>query len=474
MNHSTDILFLLLKSALFSGPSSEDEEPPSSCSAIFANMMVFAHGCILRLHSLSSFILSYHEPITQIYIPTTSHIVLLKRVRIGEYIGSGRNAGIQGGKEYLIVGSSSGELFIVEAPSFHSSHRLPCSATHIVSANLLPSGLGKRLRSTLFVTSADGTASIVDVERARIMVTFPSHDYLQLVSFSTKPGQNIVLLTYEDHARREWDLGEEEGGVLKPPPSSRGSDRIRGGEVGAGGLYSGDLAEEGWREVRVGVFEIEEEDREDEGELQNGDGTMKACEQFCREGLPTSIVNFRIVLDALKAAVDVARERTRVSERIVVGNHPALITAKSLLTALVPGGIGELVGWEEQEDDYEWRVTVDRYFFRRKRPAVLGQIGAGRHVSLLTQGAVSRSEDGVWGVGSTVTSIVLLAALALVGGLLEASGKEEVWEVVVERALANQRGMPALGVWAKYWMDGNRRSFFLTRGMRFRTEFFLG
>lgn len=426
-------------------------------------MMAFAHGCILRFHTLSSFLLSYHEPIMKIYIPTAASVVLLKRIRIGEYIGVGRDAGVQGGKEYLVVGSSAGELFIVEAPSFHSSQRLPLSATTIVSANLLLSNLGKRLRSTLFVTSADGTASIVDVERARIMVTFPSHDYLQCVSFATKQGQNIVLLTYEDGTRREWDLGEEEGGVLKPPPSSRGSDRIRGGEVMPRGLYAADLAEEGWREVRVGVFEVEEEDREDEGETYSGDATVKACEQFCEEGLPTAVVSVRTVLEALKAAVDMARERTRASERVVVGNHPTLVTAKSLLTALIPGGVGELLGWEE-EDDYEWRTSVDRYFFRRKRLAVLGQIGAGRHVSLLSQQAVSHADVGVWGVGSTVTSIVLLAALAIVGGLLEASGKEEMFDAVIKRALRTQAEMkttPTLGVWAKYWMDGNRESLYI-------------
>lgn len=404
----------------------------------------------------------------KIYIPTVASIVLLKRIRIGEYIGVGRDVGIQGGKEYLVVGSSTGELFIVEAPSFHSSQRLPLSATPIASANLLLSNLGKRLRSTLFVTSADGTASIVDVERARVMVTFPSHDYLQCVSFATKLGQNIILLTYEDGTRRKWDLGEEEGGVLKSPPSSRGSDRVRGGEVAPRGLYAADLAEEGWREVRVGAFEVEEEDREDEGEVQSGDGTMKACERFCEEGLPTAVVSFRTVLETLKAAVDMARERTRKSERVVVGNHPTLITAKSLLTAIVPGGVRELLGWDEEDGDYEWRVSVDRYFFRRKNPAVLGQIGAGRNVSLLSQQAVSRAEEGVWGVGSTVTSIVLLAALAIVGGLLEASGKEGNFDAVIERALKNQVKLgttPTLGVWAKYWMDGNRKSFYITRRM---------
>lgn len=404
----------------------------------------------------------------KIYIPTAATVVLLKRIRIGEYIGVGRDAGVQGGKEYLVVGSSAGELFIVEAPSFHSSQRLPLSATPIVSANLLLSNLGKRLRSTLFVTSADGTASIVDVERARIMVTFPSHDYLQCVSFATKMGQNTVLLTYEDGARREWDLGEEEGGVLKSPPSSRGSDRVRGGEMTLRGPYAADLADEGWREVRVGVFEVEEEDREDEGEAQSGDGTVKACERFCEEGLPTAVLSVRTVLETLKAAVNMARERTRVSERVVVGNHPTLITAKSVLTALVPGGVGELLGLEEEDGNYEWWVSVDRYFFRRKKPAVLGQIGAGRHVSLLSQQAISCAKDGVWGVGSTVTSIVLLAALAIVGGLLEASGKEEMFDAVIERALENQAKMgttPTLGVWAKYWMDVNRELFYVNHKM---------
>lgn len=357
---------------------------------------------------------------------------------------------------------------IPKLSSFQSTKRLPHSATAISSANLLPSGLGKRLRSTLFVSSADGTASIVDVERARIMVTFPSHDYLQLVSFATKPGQNIILLTYEDSTRREWDLGEEEGGVLKPPPSSRGSDRIRGGETTGGNIYVEDLVEEGWREVRVGHFEIEEEDREDEGESKNGDGTMRACERFCEEGLPTAVVDVKSVLEMLKASVDVAKERTRVSERVVVGNHPALITAKSLLTALIPGGIGEFVGYGEQDDDYEWRTTVDRYFFKRKRPAILGQIGAGRHVSLLSHKAITANEDGVWGVGNTVTGIILLGALSLVGGLLEAAGKEECFDAVIERSLANQaqaKRPPALGVFAKYWMDRNRASPCVTRRM---------
>lgn len=399
----------------------------------------------------------------KIYIPTAASVVLLKRIRIGEYVGVGRDAGVQGGKEYLVVGSSAGELFIVEAPSFHSSQRLPLSATTIVSAHLLLSNLGKRLRSTLFVTSADGTASIVDVERARIMVTFPSHDYLQCVSFATKLGQNIILLTYEDGTRREWDLGEEEGGVLKPPPS-RGSDMIRGGEVVPRGLCIADLADEGWREVKVGVFEVEEEDREDEGEVCSGDGTVKACERFCEEGLPTAVVSLRTVAETLQAAVDIASERTRASERVVVGNHPALITAKSLLTALIPGGVEELLGREEEDDDYEWRVSVDRYFFKRKRPAVLGQIGAGRHVSLLSQQAVSHADGGIWGVGPTVTSIVFLAALAIVGGLLEASGKEAMFDAVIERALKNQAKMkitPTLGVWAKYWMDGNGKLLYI-------------
>jgi hypothetical protein len=419
-------------------------------------MMVFAHGSTLQLHTLSTFLLSYDSPTKQVSIPTTSRICLLKRVKIGEYVATGRNAGVQGGKEYLVVGSTAGELFIVESPSFQSTKRLPLSATPIASANLLPTNLGKRLRSTLFVSSADGTASIVDVERARIMATFPSHHYLHLTSFATKASQNIILLTYEDSARREWDLGEEEGGVLKPPPSSRGSDRN-------GGVYSADLADEGWHDVKVGAFEVEEvEEGEEENEGPIGDAAMKACLRFCEEGLPTMVVDVKSVLDTLKASVDVAKQRSRRHERVVVGNNPALIAAKSLLTALIPGGIEELLGWGKQ-DDYEWRTSVSGYFFKRKTPAVLGQIGAGKHISLLSPEAFTRSEDTVWGIGNTVTSIVLLAALSLVGGLLEAAGKEEFFETVIERTMENlnqgtARKAPALGVFAKYWMDRNRMS----------------
>ncbi|KAG0133693.1 hypothetical protein HOY82DRAFT_555781 [Tuber indicum] len=424
----------------------------SSCSAIFANMLAIAYGSNIRLHSLSSFLLSYHDPIKEIHIPTTARICLLKRVRVGEHVADGKDAGIKGGKEYLIVGTTHGELFIIEAPSFQLSKRLPISSTTVRSANLLLSNLGKRLRFTLIASSADGTTTIVDVERAHIMVTFPSHDYTPLVSYATKTAQNIILLTYEDYVRREWDLGEEDGGVLKAHPSSRGSDRDRG----ALGTYERDLAEEGWREVRVGKFELVEEDREDEGDDANGDGTIKNCERLCERGLPAASVNVRAVLDALSHAVKIAKERTRAGERRVVGNHPALITAKSLLTSLVPGGIGELLGWEE--DGHGWRTSVQSLFFRRKKAAVFGQMGAGKNVSILAREASKETEDGILGISPTVSACVLLAALSTVGGLLEASGNDEFFDNVIEGALgrlAITKNEPALGVFAKYWMDEN-------------------
>ncbi|RPB09717.1 hypothetical protein P167DRAFT_559993 [Morchella conica CCBAS932] len=455
----SDIKWSDNKEVLFTPPPPEDAPPPCTSSTTFANMLVFAHGPTLHLHTLSTFLLSYTTPTKTIPLPTTSRICLLKRVKIGEYIAPGRHAGVHGGKEYLLAGTTSGTLFIIESPSLHPSRRLPLSATPIASATLLPTTLGKRLRSTLFVSSADGTASIVDVERARIMATFPSHHYLHLTSFAAKAAQNVLLLTYEDCVRREWDLGEEEGGVLRPPPpSSRGTGSDRNG---GGGVYPADLADEGWHEVRVGSFEggeVEEGEEENEGPV-GGEAAMRACLRFCEEGLPTMVVDVKSVLDTLGAAVHVARQRSRRHERVVVGNNPALITAKALLTAVIPGGVEELLGWGRQ-DDYEWRTSVEGYFFRRKTPAVLGQIGAGKHISLLAPEAFTRSGDAVWGIGGTVTSIVLLAALALVGGLLEAGGKEEFFETVIGRAMENlnqgtAKKAPALGVFAKYWMDRN-------------------
>ncbi|PWW80295.1 hypothetical protein C7212DRAFT_356471 [Tuber magnatum] len=446
-----DIRWAEKNEALTSSPLLRDDVT-SSCSAIFANMLAIAYGPRLRFHSLSSFLLSYHEPIKEIHIPTTARICLLKRVRVGEHVAHGKDAGIKGGNEYLIIGTTNGELFIIEAPSFQLSKRLPISSTTVCSANLLLSNLGKRLRFALIASSADGTASIVDVERARIMVTFPSHDYSPLVSYATKTAQNTILLTYEDYVRREWNMGEEDGGVLKAPPSSRGSDRDRG----ALGTYERDLTGEGWREVRVGKFELVEEDREDEGDDAIGDGTIKNCERLCERGLPTASVNVRAVLDVLSHAVRIAKERTRASERRVVENHPALITAKSLLTSLVPDGIEELLGWEE--GDYKWRTSVRSLFFQRKNPAVFGQMGAGKNVSILAKEAFNETEDGISGISPTVSACILLAALSTIGGLLEASGNSEFLDVVIVRALSRLAitgNEPALGVFAKYWMDEN-------------------
>lgn len=429
-------------------------------------MVAIAHGGTVNLYSLSSFLLSYHEPTRSIDLGADNlSICLLKRVRIGEYIGHGRNSGVYGGKEYLVAGTKSGDLFVIESPSYHCSQRIPLFPSPVISAHLLPSNLGRRLRSTLLVSSADGTASIVDIERSRVMVTFPSHDYSYIDRFATKQGQNLIALTYQDGVRREWSMGEEDGGVLINPPPSRGSVAPREEK----GLKDNSSDGE-WKVVHRIARELYVEDREEEGELHNGDGTLQLWNGFCRIGLPTVGIDVRAVLQGLETAIETASQRTRPAERKVVGNHPAITNAKCLLTALAPGGTLDLFlesdddgsGQEEGDDGEwgshasddlgEWRFAVDQFFFRRKTPATQGLIGAGNRISMLTTDAMGQKE-----VSPTVTSIKLLAVLTLISSLLEATGKKELKPVVLQKMLRSHLGKKrvALGAFAKFWSDAN-------------------
>lgn len=328
------------------------------------------------------------------------------------------------------------------------------------SAHLLPATLGRRLRSTLLVSSVDGTVSIVDIERATAMVTFPNHDCWPLVAFATLPGQNMVALTHRDGVRREWNMGEEDGGVLVNPPPSRGSSTSThsqedaadnangGGVVGGGGME--------WITVRLNS----EEDKGD-----NEDGVLQPWDGFCRVGLPTAAVNVRAVLDSLDEAAKTAAQRTRPAERRVVANHPAIVNAKCLLTALVPeGDLGAYLdgdGKQPGDDDKveEWKAAVSQFLFRRRRtqPAALGQIGAGQRVSMLTPGE-ALTADGENEISPTLTSIRFLAVLSLVSMLLQATGKAAMMDDgILDRMIRNHLGRRsrtvALGVFAKFWSD---------------------
>ena len=330
------------------------------------------------------------------------------------------------------------------------------------SAHLLPATLGRRLRSTLLVSSVDGTVSIVDIERATAMVTFPNHDCSPLVAFATLPGQNVVALTHGDGVRREWNMGEDDGGVLVNPPPSRGSSTSThsqedaadnangGGVVGGGGME--------WITIRLSS---EEDDNKDDNE----DGVLQPWDGFCRVGLPTAAVNVRAVLDSLDEAAKTAAQRTRPAERRVVANHPAIVNAKCLLTALVPeGDLGAYLDGDDKQsgdDDKveEWKAAVSQFLFRRRRtqPAALGQIGAGQRVSMLAPGE-ALTADGENEISPTLTSIRFLAVLSLVSMLLQATGKAATMDDgILDRMIRNHLGRHsrtvALGVFAKFWSD---------------------
>ena len=92
-------------------------------------MLALARGMHINLYSTSAFLLSFHEPTASIALDGSdkdaTSICLLKRVRVRESGSSGPGqpaAGGVGSKEYLVVGTQSGNLSLIESPfvTFHT------------------------------------------------------------------------------------------------------------------------------------------------------------------------------------------------------------------------------------------------------------------------------------------------------------------------------------------------------------------
>ena len=307
-----------------------------------------------------------------------------------------------------------------------------------MSAHLLPHTLGRRIRSTLLVTSTEGTASIIDIERGRVLHTFPSHDYSLLSSFATKLAQNLLALTYIDGVRREWDMSTEDSGVLINP--SRPS---KTGENTAPSALTPD-----WTVTHIDPAKSAQIDKaldEDDGTEPNGDGTLAVVESFARAGIPTAAIDVRVVLAHLDAATTAAQTNRRPAERRVNVIHPGFVAAKALLTALAPGGIDDFFNGS----DSEYRHDLEALLFRRRRPATMGQIGAGQNVSMLAPTTSLATSP-------TVTTIKLVTTMSLVRAMLICLNKPELTDPLLLDVIAAHASTPlALGVFAKFWSDTN-------------------
>lgn len=296
------------------------------------------------------------------------------------------------------------------------------------------------------------------------MTTFPSHGTSSLQSIAVKPGENLLALIYADGARREWSLEDGPGELISPRPRSGGSaaastvDGVEGGKK-----------ETEWIAMDVGVHgdacddHIESEQEEADVKLS---GVMSLFPPGAPEvGFPSVSVNIRGVLAELEETTKIAMEHPRAQERRVNVINPALVKAKAVLTALVPGGAERLVpvkeeaetverAWGEEDEEEEARRVLGACFSRRgKRPA-LGMIGAGGRVSLIAPHEEKGKESS-----ETVAGIKILAIIVLVEGILKALGKGEFVGDIVGKItdVWLQREPVELGVFAKFWADTNRK-----------------
>lgn len=360
---------------------------------------------------------------------------------------------------YLVAGTASGSIFILSSPSSSPRH-LALSPSAITGLYLLPATLGRRIRSTLLVIDTHGTSVIVDIERSRIMTTFPSHGNTALLSIATKPNRNLIALTYSDEVRREWSLDDGAGELVSP--SSRNEE-------------TPPKLDSDWIITPLTPGTCNTEDAQGiDGSNINNDKSLRVCPGFPEIGFPSVKIDIRGVLSELEEATKIARENRRPQERKVNAIHPALVRAKALLTALVPGGVQYLLpthdddeekAWGEEDEEDELRRTVETCFFRRAKLPTLGQIGAGRRITMISPDTAMEEGD----LSETVAGVLVLAVTVLVQAVLKALGKdEELIDAVVGHMIVAwiAREGVTLGVFAKFWGDSHRK-YFLSG--RFRT-----
>jgi hypothetical protein len=231
---------------------------------------------------------------------------------------------------------------------------------------------------------------------------------------------------------------EDSGVLINPsPPSKTGESTTPPG------------LDKEWNVVHIDPTESARIDTpDDEGAEPNGDGTLAVVESFAKAGVPAAAINIRVVLEHLDAATTAAQTNRRPAERRVNAIHPGFVTAKALLTALAPGGADDFLRGE----DSEYRHDLEQLLFRRRRPAKMGQIGAGQNVSMLTP------SDGD-ATSGTVTAVKLVSTMAVVRAMLGCQDKADRFDPMLLEVLRAHKDVPLeLGVFAKFWSDTNGKT----------------
>jgi hypothetical protein len=344
------------------------------------------------------------------------------------------------------------------------SARLSLSTVPLNSAFKLPPDLGRRLRDTLLVTALDGTIGIIDVERAKIMVVFPGHDLKDVVKFGIKAGHNSVNIEYSDGVKREWEIGEEECGILVSPtaslagskPSSReGPPKQQANTTGTGTSREVLVP---WKETVVADYWKEDEDRFD---VENGK-VFSIAEIPSRKGMPTAAINVRHILQHVEYNIAALATNPKADE---VKDASYLENAKALLLALWPSA-KQFIKFPTGHDRCDREHSVDEC-------PTLGQIGANANMSLLSPITLANagggkgydeSYCGTFGISPTVSAIGLLVVFLLAQIVLEAEGDKSVLPRIEQELFKKTQETdgevmmggfvpPSLTVISKFWLD---------------------
>ncbi|KAK9473554.1 uncharacterized protein V1510DRAFT_429362 [Dipodascopsis tothii] len=166
-----------------------------ACTAatMFDGLFVFGCGRYLNAYSLTRFMLTFDHPEHSTLIPETgARVTMLQSCDLD-------------GRKVLLVGLSSGNLYILDNTTWELSHRVVLFGAPVRFAAKLGSRANTATKNLVAVSCRDGTVAVVDVVRRASVYTMPGH-FAPLYLLAMPRDSNILMAFYEDQVCRLCNL----------------------------------------------------------------------------------------------------------------------------------------------------------------------------------------------------------------------------------------------------------------------------
>ncbi|KAK9450350.1 uncharacterized protein V1518DRAFT_440790 [Limtongia smithiae] len=377
-----------LSTCLNAAPELSPTSGPCDSSTVFNGMLAIGCGIYVNFYSLTRYLLAFESPERTIEIPETScKVSLLSSVLTCN------------GVEFLLIGTSSGNVYLVDSRNWKLSHRIALSGSPVLYSLPLTGRSNPYIRDIVVVASRDGTVCLVNLRKLKNVFTVPGH-YAQIRLMATPKDSNMLVILYEDYCGRLCNL--------------------RNGKI----ENQNEINIENEEEWEISFMKLRPTIPEDK--------LMYTDARYAINGSSTVFVNVCMLLQDINrttASFTIKEPRNGLSEI-----PPSITTAKAIVSALYSWQVFESLdeddGIDLSSDLVDNKKMIELLFLRKfssmpnsgegaitsltSIPATLGSRGIGNTLT------VFHAHQDILQVSGEITSVVYLICVALARVLLTA------------------------------------------------------